>query len=95
MANFLRNEACSQKVLPDRSVLIGQKLVENAKLSKNSNETFWVIFKQCEFCEARSNGYLTSKYFFGCMRLHDYWMSTLKCCNELKNYGRHSLLLPK
>ena len=34
-------------VLPDRQFLIGQKLVENAKSSKNSNATFWVIFKQC------------------------------------------------
>ena len=23
------------------------KIVENAKIQKNSNETFWVIFKQC------------------------------------------------
>ena len=34
-------------MLPDRSVLIGQKLVENAKIKKNSNATFEVIFKQC------------------------------------------------
>ena len=27
-------EACGQTVLPDRSVLIGQKLVENAKIKK-------------------------------------------------------------
>jgi len=33
-------------VLPDRSVLIGQKLVEMPKL-KNSNATFWMIFKHC------------------------------------------------
>ena len=32
-------EVCGQKVLPDRSILIGQKLVENAKIS---NATFWV-----------------------------------------------------
>ena len=25
----------------------GQKLVENAKKLKNTNETFWVIFKHC------------------------------------------------
>ena len=31
---FLKHEACGQKVLPDISLLIGQKLVENAK---NSN----------------------------------------------------------
>ena len=33
-------------MLPDRSISIGQKLVGNAKL-KNSNATFWVIFKHC------------------------------------------------
>ena len=31
-------------VLPDRSILIGQEWVENAK---KSNATFWVIFKHC------------------------------------------------
>ena len=39
-------------MLPDRSILIGQILVENAKL-KNSNETFLVIFKHCEQKERR------------------------------------------
>ena len=34
MASFWKPEACGQTVLPDRSVLIGQKLVENAKLEK-------------------------------------------------------------
>ena len=29
---FLKPEACGQTVSPDRSVLIGQKLVENAKI---------------------------------------------------------------
>ena len=29
---FAKPEACGQTVLPDRSVLIGQKLVENAKI---------------------------------------------------------------
>ena len=31
-ANFWKPEACGQTVLPDRSVLIGQKLVEIAKI---------------------------------------------------------------
>ena len=31
---FIKPEACGQTVLPDRSVLIGQKLVENAKIQK-------------------------------------------------------------
>ena len=32
---FLKPEACGQTVLPDRSVLIGQKMVENAKIQKS------------------------------------------------------------
>ena len=39
LVSFLKHEACSQTVLPDRSVLIGQKLGKNAKV-RNSNETF-------------------------------------------------------
>ena len=31
---FLKPEACGQTVLLDRSVVIGQKLVENAKVAK-------------------------------------------------------------
>ena len=34
LAIFLKNEACGQTVLPDRSVMIGQTLVENAKIPK-------------------------------------------------------------
>ena len=62
MATFWKPEACGQTVLPDRSVLIGQKLVENAKIKKincdilsnfqtmewNGNETFLMIFKHCD-----------------------------------------------
>ena len=33
-SSFWKPEACGQTVLPDRSVLIGQKLVENAKIKK-------------------------------------------------------------
>ena len=34
LASFCNPKACGQTVLPDRSVLIGQKLVENAKIKK-------------------------------------------------------------
>ena len=44
MASFWKPEACGQTVLPDRSVLIGQKIGGKCQ---NSNVTFWVIFKQC------------------------------------------------
>ena len=47
LAIFLKNKACGQTELPDRSVLIGQKLVENAKIL-NSNATVWLNFKHCE-----------------------------------------------
>ena len=46
LASFWKTEACGQTVLPDMSVLIGQKLVENAKTQKFKC-AFWVIFKQC------------------------------------------------
>ena len=35
LARFWKPEACGQTVLPDRSVLIGQKLVENAEIEKS------------------------------------------------------------
>ena len=34
LASFWKPEACGQTVLPDRSVLIGQKLVGKAKIQK-------------------------------------------------------------
>ena len=47
LVSFWKPEACGQTVLPDRSLLIGQKLVEMLKF-KNRNATFWVIFKHCD-----------------------------------------------
>ena len=44
MSSFWKPETCGQTVLPDNSVLIGHKIGEKFK---NSNATFWVIFKQC------------------------------------------------
>ena len=41
LASFWKPEGYGQIVLPDRSILIEQKLVENARL-RNSNGTFWV-----------------------------------------------------
>ena len=40
-------------MFPDKSVLIGQKLVENAKIQ--SNATFCVIFKQCDEIREKLN----------------------------------------
>ena len=34
MPRFWKPEACGQTVLPDKSLLIGQKLVEKAKIQK-------------------------------------------------------------
>ena len=44
LASFWKPEVRSHTVLPDRSVLIGQKLVENVKISNASNAMFRVIF---------------------------------------------------
>ena len=38
LASFCKLEACGQTVLPDRSVLIGQKLGENAKIQMRHSE---------------------------------------------------------
>ena len=46
LASFRKTNACGQTALPERSILLEQKLVENAKMA-SSNETFWMIFKQC------------------------------------------------
>ena len=43
MVNFwrvLENQAFGQTVLPDRSILIGQKLVENVKIQMRHFEQF-------------------------------------------------------
>ena len=49
LAIFLKTETCGQTVLPDGSILIRQKLVENAKIEQFFNATFWVIFKHCAY----------------------------------------------
>ena len=46
LANFRKTEAGDQTVLPDRSLLIGQKLVESAKIEKFKWDIL-KIFKQC------------------------------------------------
>ena len=33
-ASFWKPEACGQTLLPDKSILVGQKLMENAKIEK-------------------------------------------------------------
>ena len=38
LATFWKPEACGQTVLPDRPVLIGQKLAENANIQKRHFE---------------------------------------------------------
>ena len=45
--SFWKPEACGQTVLPDRSVLNWTKIGGKCQNSKNSNATFFVIFKQC------------------------------------------------
>ena len=54
---FWKSEACGQTVLPDRSLLIGQKLVENApkcqkiKCDTLSNfQTMWIISQIAWLC---------------------------------------------
>ena len=62
LASISKPEACGQIVLPDRSVLIGQKLVENSKTKKfkcdilSNFQTLWLHFrfvKTCSICSSK------------------------------------------
>ena len=66
-------------MLPDRSILIGQKLVEIPKF-KNSNETFWVIFKQCEngFGSLDREKDLSLDHFGFMIRAYFFWVVGLR-----------------
>ena len=64
-SHFWKPKVYGQSVLPDRSILIGPKLAENAK---NSNATFWVIFKQCEMVYTKKSWLLSC-----CMLLKSQW----------------------
>ena len=56
LASFWKPEVWGETGLPDRSILIGQKLVEwNMPKLKNSNGTFWAFFKQCEVFQPRNH----------------------------------------
>ena len=50
MANLWKSEACGQTVLPDRSVLIGQKLVEDAKIEKFKCDILGDFQTLCSSC---------------------------------------------
>ena len=66
VASFWKFEACVQTVLPDMSVLIGQKLVENAKIKKKIKLN--LIFKQCEFETFLINKTKFRKIVFTCQQ---------------------------
>ena len=70
---FEKPETCCQTLLPDRSISIRQKRLENAKM-KNSNAIFWVNFKNCVLsCKlqlAFTFEFLDQKLRFGTVWLH-------------------------
>ena len=60
MASFWKPEACGQTELPDRSVLIGQKLIENAKIQKfkcdilGDFQTLWCCLYEIDLCYSKA-----------------------------------------
>ena len=50
---FWKPETCGQTELPDRSVFNRKKICGKCQNKKNSNATFWVIFKHCVLCTKR------------------------------------------
>ena len=68
LASFWKSEACGQTVLPDRSFLMGQKLVENAKI-KSFDATFWVFSNNIQYIVQNLTLISTFKYWkFGSLR---------------------------
>ena len=63
LASFWKPEACGQTVLPDTSVLMGQKWWKMSKF-KNSNATIWVI--------------LNNVQTFGCRKIHTWTWRSVK-----------------
>ena len=61
LASFWKTEACGQTVLPDMSILIRQKLMENAEVEKYKCD-IWVIFKHCVHSNQKS--YFLCRYWF-------------------------------
>ena len=63
--SFWKPEVCSQTVLLDRSVLKGQKLVENAKIQKfkcdifSNFQTLWI--RENHFCKVYEMVFQVSK----------------------------------
>ena len=59
LASFWKREACGQTVLPDRSILVGQKLVENAKIEKlnwdilGDFQTLCILLKRASLTKIR------------------------------------------
>ena len=51
-------------MIPDRSILIGQKLMENAKIKKKSNATFRLIFRHCVHRILETNDHFLGKFIF-------------------------------
>ena len=47
LTSFRKLDADGQSLLPDRLLLIRQKLVKRCQNGKFKNATFWVIFKHC------------------------------------------------
>ena len=75
---FLKTKDCGQTALPDRSILIGQKMVEMPKLT-NTNATFWVIFKHCD---AKNKTFLAPKTsIFKYHASSNFFLKKSKKCN--------------
>ena len=63
----LKTEACGQTVLPDMSVLIGQKLVENAKIKyslQQSKDDFIMTLTNEEYFELLELNFFAYLYCF-------------------------------
>ena len=72
LASFWKSEVCGQTVLPDRSILKGQKLAENAKIEKLKWDTLGDFQTLCFW---PYSDHSEPKHWFGCKRKK--WMDCI------------------
>ena len=92
-------KACGQTELPDRSVLIGQKLVENAKFKKfkcdilgDSNTMLFVILHICKNFSSWTKAKKTTQKHLSKMSSSNWSQKLFGCTNDIETCKNRLLL---
>ena len=90
LARFWNPKACGQTVLPDRSVLLGQKLAKHAKIGKIQMQYFELFSNILHRTFMSFGNHFCSTFLFSIIR-HGRWTfrnsgftAVLQCCSKLQ-----------